>query len=226
MGGVARVRSRRGGVRAGDIETALRVKPAVAVEFAHFGIGADFMREFDQAAFEAATRSPNLTVFQQYLYVHPNGEHVEEARSHIETIRARIEDAIAAGRRSVTGFSLQQVRGPGAADSFGAIAISRSDRRTAFATDYANPEEAQLAAANACGANCDAFAFRNVCASLALSPSSRVRGMAWAYGEDNAVDGAVGECYRNGGRDCVPVHVQCTPTPPSQDSTPAAVSPR
>ncbi|MBC7769165.1 MAG: DUF4189 domain-containing protein [Phycisphaerales bacterium] len=206
-----------------DIETALRTRPAVAVEFAQFGIGADFMREFDDAAFEAATRRPSLITFQQYLYVHPNGEHVGVARSHIETIRARIEDEIAAGRRAIPGFSLAQDRGPGAADSFGAIAISRSGWRVAFATDYGNPSEAQLAAATACGAACDAFAFRNVCAGLALSPSSRARGMAWAYGEDNAVDGAVGECYRNGGRDCAPVHVQCTPTPSREESTPAAV---
>jgi hypothetical protein len=208
-----------------DIETALRTKPAVAVEFAEFGIGADFMREFDDAAYEAAMERPSLITFQQYLYIHPSGEHVGEAQSQIATIRARIEDEIAAGRRALPGFSLAQDRGPGAADSFGAIAISRSGWRVAFATDYGSPSEAQLAAANACGGACDAFAFRNVCAGLALSPSNRARGMAWAYGEDNAVDGAVGECYRNGGRSCVPVHVQCTPTPASEQSTPAAASP-
>lgn len=213
-----------------DIEMALRGKPSVAAEFAQFGLGVEIVREFDDAAYAAAISPRSLFDLRTYLYLYPNGAHAEEARTQIAEIYAWINEDQAAGQRATPGFSLAQDRGSGpASDSFGAIAISRSAWRVAFVTDYATDAEAEQAARNVCNGgsirDCDAYAFRNVCAALAVSPPDRRRGMAWAYGQDDAVRGAIEHCRERGGRSCAPVHSQCTPTtttealaPPSQES--------
>ncbi|MGH6951582.1 MAG: DUF4189 domain-containing protein, partial [Vitreimonas sp.] len=141
-----------------------------------------------------------------------------EARAQVQEIYAWIATDEAAGQRTLPGFSLAQSRGPGSAsDSYGAIAISRSTWRIAFSTDYATGEEAERAAAGVCNGgavrDCEAFAFRNVCAALAISPTDRRRGLAWAHARDDALRTAVAGCRERGGRACVPVHSQCTPTP-------------
>lgn len=210
-----------------DIETALHSNPAVIAEFAQFGIGGEIVREFDDATFARAMDPRSYLDLQRYLIVYPNGAHAAEARAEMQNIGDWVEGEIAAGRVAIPGFSLAQVRGPGAPDSFGAIALSRSSRRVAFSTDYASPLEAQRAAATACNGasagDCEAFAFRNVCAALALSPSNRsARGMAWSYSTDEAVKGSIDQCTARGGRNCAAVHAQCTPTPPAPT---AAVSP-
>jgi len=200
-----------------DIETAIRTKPTVAAEYAAFGVGGEVMREYDDAAYAAAIDPRSLETLQHYLAVYPNGAHVAEAQQQVAEINAWIAEDIAAGRAALPGFNLAQARGPGAADSFGAIALSRSTWRVAFSTDYADPMDAMRAAQSACNGSsvvdCDAFAFRNVCAALALSRRERARGMAWAYAQDDAVRGAVSQCRARGGSDCKPVHAQCTPTP-------------
>lgn len=196
-----------------DIQTALIGNPGVVAQFAQFGLGGDIIREFENAAYTSAVNPRSLFGLQIYLQVYPDGAHAAEAQTQIEEIYAEIAAEEAAGRATVPGFSLAQDRGSGpASDSFGAIAISRSSWRVAFATDYATGAEAEMAAARACNADCEAFAFRNVCAALAISPADRTRGMAWAHGRDDAVNGAVGQCRERGGRSCVAVHSQCTPT--------------
>lgn len=209
-----------------DIETAIRLKPTVAAEFAAFGVGGEVMREYDDAAYAASTDPRSFETLQHYLAVYPNGAHAAEAQQHIDEIYAWMAEDQAAGRAALPGFTLAQVRGPGAADSFGAIAISRSTWRTAFSTDYAEPMDAMQAAANACNGStvrdCDAFAFRNVCAALALSRDERARGMAWAYAPDDAVRGAIAQCRARGGSNCMSVHSQCTPTPPTPIQAPVA----
>lgn len=201
-----------------DIETALRLNPAVAAEFAQFGAGMEIMREYDDATFQAATDPRSLMRLQQYLIAYPSGLHAAEARAQIDEIYAWIAEDQAAGQRALPGFVLGNARGPGAPDSFGAIAMSRSTWRIAFSTDYAAPEDAMRAAAAACNGaavrDCDAYAFRNVCAALAVSPRERARGMAWAHGQDDAVRTAISSCRARGGGNCVAVHSQCTPTPP------------
>lgn len=216
----------RGDTLAGreDIERALRSNPTVAAEYAELGLGREILAEFDDAAYAAAVEDRSLIAFQQYLYIYPDGAHVTEARAKVDEIYAWIAEDQAAGRRALPGFSFAQVRGNGPAhDSFGAIGISRSTWRVAFSTDYATPQEAMQAAAGACNSasvrDCDAYAFRNVCAALAISPSDRRRGMAWAYGQDEAVRGAMMDCRQRGGRACVAVHSQCTPT--RTETTPA-----
>lgn len=208
-----------------DIELALHSNPAVAQDFAQFGVGVEILNELDERTWQAGTTpEASLTTLEQYLIVYPNGVHASEARTQIAAILSTIAQEQTAGQASLPGFSLAQVRGPGAADSFGAIGLSRGSWRVAFATDYPSPQEAMRAAQAACNrggaADCEAFPFRNVCAALALSPERR-RGMAWAYAVDRAVDGAVGQCRDNGGRHCVPVHSQCTPTPAEAQSSPA-----
>jgi tetratricopeptide (TPR) repeat protein len=208
-----------------DIEQALRSNAAVAAQFAEFGVGGEVMGELETAAYAAATSPRSLLSLQQYMALYPGGAHAAEAQALINEIYARIAEDQAAGQRTLPGFSMAQIRGSGpASDSFGAIAMSRSTWRVAFATDYATGEEAERAAAGACNnasvRDCDAYAFRNVCAALAISPSDRARGLAWAYAQDDAVDTAVGACRSRGGRACVSVHSQCTPTPPA--ATPAA----
>ena len=116
---------------------------------------------------------------------------------------------------------IAQARGAaGPDDSFGAIGLSRSRWRVAFVTDYADPGEAERAAAAACNASgvrdCEAYAFRNVCAAMAISPNDRRVGMAWAHAEDDAVRTSIQHCRSRGGQACVPVHSQCTPTPPEE----------
>lgn len=201
-----------------DIETAIRTKPNVAAEYAAFGVGGEVMQDYDNAAYAAAIDPRTLETLQHYLAVYPGGLHVAEARQQIAEIEAWIAEDIAAGRAALPGFNLEQVRGPGATDSFGAIALSRSTWRVAFSTDYADPMDAMHAAQSACNGSavrdCDAFAFRNVCAALALSRPERARGMAWAYGRDDAVRGSIAQCRARGGSNCQPVHTQCTPTPP------------
>ncbi|MBI3439187.1 MAG: DUF4189 domain-containing protein [Proteobacteria bacterium] len=200
-----------------DIEMALHANPAVAAQFAQFGVGQDIVRSFDDSTYAAASNPRSLVDLQVYLIVYPNGAHATGARAQINEILTSIAQSEAAGQRTVPGFSLGQSRGSGPQDdSFGAIAISRSTWHVAFATDYASAAEAELAAANACNSasvhDCDAYAFRNVCAALALSARERARGMAWSYGQDEAVEGAVDQCREHGGHACVPVHSQCTPT--------------
>lgn len=208
-----------------DIETALHSKPTVVADFARFGVGGEVVREFDEATFARAMDPQSLISLEQYLIVYPSGVHAAEARAQIQEINAWVADSQEAGRSAIPGFSLSQVRGPGSTDSFGAISLSRSTRRVAFSTDYASPDEAMRAAAGACNgslvSDCEAFAFRNVCAALALSPSVRsARGMAWAYGADDAVRGSVVQCRARGGRECVVVHAQCTPTPVTPATSP------
>ncbi|MEZ5957487.1 MAG: DUF4189 domain-containing protein [Hyphomonadaceae bacterium] len=209
-----------------DIEAAIRSKPGVAAEYAAFGVGGEVMREYDEAAYAAAVDPRSLETLRHYLAVYPSGLHAVEAQQQIDEIEAWIAEDIAAGRAALPGFNLEQVRGPGATDSFGAIALSRSTWRTAFATDYADPMDAMQAAQGACNGSavrdCDAFAFRNVCAALALSRAERARGMAWAYERDDAVRGSIGQCRARGGGNCKPVHVQCTPTPAEIVQTPTA----
>ncbi|HVK81739.1 MAG TPA: DUF4189 domain-containing protein, partial [Verrucomicrobiae bacterium] len=129
-------------------------------------------------------------------------------------------------RQKLPGFSFASVRGPGAEDSFGAVAMSRSRWRVAFSTEYANGDEAERAAAIACNAegarDCEAYAFRNVCAAIALSRPERARGMAWSHSQDDAVRTALGGCRARGGSACVAIHSQCTPTPSSEVRAPAA----
>lgn len=201
-----------------DIDTAIRLKPSVAADFAAFGVGGEIMRELDDAAY-AASADQGLEALEHYLAVYPNGAHAAEAQTRVADIHAWITTQQAAGQAALPGFNLAQVRGPGASDSFGAIALSRSTWRVAFSTDYAEPMAAMQAAAAACNGaavrDCDAYAFRNVCASLALSRAERARGMAWAYSVDDAVHGALSQCRARGGRNCLPVHTQCTPTPPT-----------
>lgn len=209
-----------------DVETALHSNPAVVAEFAQFNVGGELVRQFDDATFASAMEPRSQLGLQQYLIVYPNGAHAAEAQQQLDEIQDWVDSEIAAGRAAIPGFTLAQVRGPGAADSFGAIALSRSSRRVAFSTDYATPIDAQRAAATACdGASrgdCEAYAFRNVCAALALSPSNRsARGMAWSYNDDDSVIGAVQQCTARGGRNCVPVHVQCTPTPATATPAPS-----
>lgn len=209
-----------------DIETAIRTKSTVAAEYAAFGLGGDVMREYDDAAFASAIDPRSLEALGHYLTVYPNGLHAAEARQQIDEINAWIAEDIAAGRAALPGFNLEQVRGPGATDSFGALALSRSTWRVAFSTDYADPMDAMRAAQSACNGSavrdCDAFAFRNVCAAVALSRPERARGMAWAYGRDDAVRGSIAQCRARGGSNCKPVHTQCTPTPAEPIQTPAA----
>lgn len=206
-----------------DIDTAIRLKPAVAADYAAFGVGGEVIRELDDAAY-AASEDQGLEALEHYLAVYSNGAHAAEARQRVADIHAWIAERQAAGRAALPGFNLAQVRGPGATDSFGAIALSRSTWRVAFSTDYAEPMDAMQAAATACNGtavrDCDAFAFRNVCASLALSRAERARGMAWAYSVDDAVHGALSQCRARGGRNCLPVHTQCTPTPPEPVQAP------
>lgn len=200
-----------------DIENVLRSDPSVPAQFAQFGIGAEVMRNFEEAAYQSAMRAPSVTTLSQYLAIYPSGAHADAARAQMAEISARVEAEEAAGRRTIPGFRLTTARGAGAADSFGAIAISRSSGRVAFSTDYDHPQTAMLAAQRSCNAggvpDCDAFAFRNVCAALALSPE-RQRGMAWSYARDDALDAAIGQCRSRGGRACVAVHSRCTPTAP------------
>jgi hypothetical protein len=201
-----------------DIELALHSNPAVAAQFAQFGIGIDIVQSFDNSTYAAAMNPESLAALRVYLIVYPNGVHATEAHTRVDEIMTGIQRAEADGQQTIPGFSLAHARGAGPLDdSFGAIAISRSEWRVAFATDYASPAEADIAAANACNGasahDCDAYAFRNVCAALALSPRERARGMAWSYGQDDAVHGAVDQCREHGGHACVPVYSQCTPTP-------------
>jgi tetratricopeptide (TPR) repeat protein len=210
-----------------DIELALHGSPGVAADFAQFGVGGEIVRQFDDATYAAAADPRSLIGLRQYLYVYPSGAHAAEAQAQIQAIYAWIAEDEAAGRRRFPGFSFAQERGSGpASDSFGAIAISRSTWRVAFVTDYASDTEAERAAARVCNAasvrDCEAFAFRNVCAALAISPAERTRGMAWAYGEDDAVRGSISACRARGGSACVPVHSQCTPTPPAETPTPVS----
>jgi Tfp pilus assembly protein PilF len=208
-----------------DIDTAIRLKPGVAADYAAFGVGGEVIRELDDAAY-AASEDQGLEALEHYLAVYPTGAHAAEAQTRVADIHAWIAEQQAAGRAALPGFNLTQVRGPGARDSFGAIALSRSTWRIAFSTDYAEPMDAMQVAATACNGtavrDCDAYAFRNVCASLALSRAERARGMAWAYSVDDAVHGALSQCRARGGRNCLPVHTQCTPTPPEPVQTPAA----
>ncbi|MEZ6022378.1 MAG: DUF4189 domain-containing protein [Hyphomonadaceae bacterium] len=211
---------RRGNVIAGrqDIETALRSDPSVAADFALFGEGVEIMRELDDATYAGASDPGTLISLRQYLDVYPNGAHVAEARARIDEIYASIAAMEAEGQAALPGFAFAHDRGTGSPeDSFGAIAISRSTWRVAFSTDYDKPDEAQRAAARACNGgavqDCEAFAFRNVCAALAVSPRNRIRGMAWAYAQDDAVHDALAFCRGRGGANCVAVHSQCTPTP-------------
>lgn len=207
-----------------DINTAIRLKPGVAADFAAFGVGGEVIRELDDAAY-AASADQGLDALEHYLAVYPNGAHAADARQRVADIHAWITEQQAAGQAALPGFNLAQVRGPGAPDSFGAIALSRSTWRVAFSTDYAEPMAAMQAAATACNGaavrDCDAYAFRNVCASLALSRAERARGMAWAYSVDDAVHGALSQCRARGGRACLPVHTQCTPTPVAPTQAPA-----
>lgn len=200
-----------------DIELALRSNASVAADYAQFGLGLEAMREFDDATYAAATSPRSLEALQAYLTMYPNGVHANEARTQVAEIYAWIAEDEAAGRRTLPGFSFASARGPGAADSFGAIAMSRSRWRVAFSTDYASGEDAERAAALACNAggvsDCEAFAFRNVCAAIALSRPERARGLAWAHSQDDAVRTALGACRARGGSACVAIHSQCTPTP-------------
>lgn len=209
-----------------DMQTALISNPGVAAQYAEFGLGREEVRQFDDATFAAAMDPRSLISLQQYLYVYPDGAHAAEARVQIAEIYAWIAEDQAAGRQTVPGFSLAQDRGTaGPEDSFGAIGLSRSRWRVAFVTDYADPVEAERAAAAACNASgvrdCEAYAFRNVCAAMAISPNDRRVGMAWAHGEDDAVRTSIQHCRARGGQACVPVHSQCTPTPPEDAATPA-----
>lgn len=209
-----------------DMQTALIANPGVAAQYAEFGLGREEVRQFDDATFAAAMDPRSLISLQQYLYVYPDGAHVAEAQAQIAEIYAWIAEDQAAGRQTVPGFSLAQARGTaGPDDSFGAIGLSRSRWRVAFVTDYADPVEAERAAAAACNASgvrdCEAYAFRNVCAAMAISPNDRRIGMAWAHGEDDAVRTSIQHCRSRGGQACVPVHSQCTPTPPEEAPAPA-----
>lgn len=199
-----------------DIDLAMRGNPAVAGEYAQFGLGIEIVREFDDAAYAAASNPRSLLALRNYLAIFPNGAHAAAARDEVAEIYAWIAEDEAAGRQTLPGFSFASVSGPGAEDSFGALAMSRATWRVAFSTDYASGEEAERAAALACNANgvrdCEAYAFRNVCAALAVSPRERARGMAWAHGQDDAVRTALAGCRARGGRACVAVHSQCTPT--------------
>lgn len=212
-----------------DIEAAIRTKSTVAAEYAAFGVGGEVMREYDDAAYAAAIDPRSLETLRHYLAVYPGGLHATEAQQQIDEIEAWIAEDIAAGRAALPGFSLAQTRGPGATDSFGAIALSRSTWRVAFSTDYADPMDAMQAAQGACNGSavrdCDAFAFRNVCAALALSRAERARGMAWAYERDDAVRGSIAQCRARGGSNCQPVHAQCTPTPAEPIQAPVAAAP-
>jgi hypothetical protein len=189
-------------------------------------VGQDIVRTFDDSTYAAATSPRSLVALRMYLIVYPTGAHVVQARAQVNEIADGITTSEAAGQRALPGFSLGHAQGSGPQDdSFGAIAISRSTWHVAFATDYARPTEAQVAAANACNSagvhDCDAYAFRNVCAALAISPRERARGMAWAYGEDDAVHGAVAQCGERGGHSCAPVYSRCTPTRASGVATSA-----
>jgi|GEM_PF-3213502 len=210
-----------------DIQLALNGNPGVAAEFAQFGLGAEVVRELDDASYAAAINPRSLLSLQQYLYIYPDGAHASEARVQIAEIYALIAEEEAAGRLMLPGFSFEQARGSGpSSDSFGAIATSRSTWRVAFATDYATGVEAERAAAAVCNTasvrDCDAYAFRNVCAALAASPRERAQGLAWAHGQDDAVRTALASCRARGGGTCVPIHSQCTPTLPVEAATPAA----
>lgn len=203
-----------------DIELALHSNPAVAAQFAQFDVGQDIVLTFDDSTFTAANSPESLVGLRMYLIVYPNGAHAGQARAQVDAIMAGITRSETAGQQALPGFLLAHPHGGGPQDdSFGAIAISRSAWHVAFATDYASASEAELAAANACNAlsprNCDAYAFRNVCAALAVSPRERARGMAWSYGQDEAVEGALDECRDHGGHSCVSVYSQCTPTRPN-----------
>jgi tetratricopeptide (TPR) repeat protein len=207
-----------------DAEQALRDNPRVAAEFLRFGVGAELLNELEGAAYAAATNEPSLLSLRQYLYVYPDGAHAADARAQMVEINAWIAQEEAAGQRTLPGFSLASGRGSAPSDdTFGAIAISRSTWRIAFVTDYAGPDEAEREAATLCNSgsvrDCDAYAFRNVCAALAISPRERTRGMAWAYGRDDAVHGAIDHCRTRGGRSCVAVHSACTPA--QQETVPA-----
>jgi tetratricopeptide (TPR) repeat protein len=206
-----------------DMETALRSNPNVAAEYAQFGLGVEAMREFDDATYAAAADPRSLVSLRNYLMMYPNGAHRAEAQAQVDEIYAWIAEDQAAGQQSLPGYSFAAARGPGAPDSFGAIAMSHSRWRVAFSTDYASGEEAERAAAAICNANgvgdCQAFAFRNVCAAIAISRPERARGLAWAHGQDDAVRTAISGCRARGGSACMAVHSQCTPTP--QEQTPA-----
>jgi tetratricopeptide (TPR) repeat protein len=208
-----------------DATTALRTNPAVAAEFAQFGLGQEMVSELEEGAYASAINPRSLYSLQQFVYLYPNGAHTAEARAQISELEAWIVQQENAGQAALPGYTFAHARGPGAEDSFGAIAISRSGWRVAFSTDYASPDEAEQAAANACGAGagaCDAYAFRNVCAALALSPINRTRGLAWSYSRDDALSTAVASCTARGGRNCVAVHSQCTPTPEEGAAPPAS----
>lgn len=211
-----------------DVEQALRINPAATAQFADLGLGGEMVLALDDAMYAAALSPRALLELRNYLYMYPNGAHAAEAQALVDEIYASIAADQAAGRQTLPGFSLAQARGPAGPedDSFGAIAISRTGWRVAFATDYATPGDAEQAGRNACqsggSGSCEAFAFRNVCASLALSAGDRVRGMAWAHAEDDAVYTAVAHCRSRGGRACVPVHTQCTPTQADRSMTPGA----
>jgi tetratricopeptide (TPR) repeat protein len=208
-----------------DADTALRGNPAVAAEFAQFGLGQEMMGELEEGAYASATSPASIFTLQQFVYLYPNGARTAEARAQIAEFEAWIAQQEAAGRQALPGYSFAHARGPGAEDSFGAIAISRAGWRVAFSTDYASPDEAEQAAANACqsgAGRCDAYAFRNVCAALSLSPPDRTQGLAWSYSRDDALRTAIAGCQARGGRNCVAVHSQCTPTPDQAAATAAA----
>ncbi|HYD86337.1 MAG TPA: DUF4189 domain-containing protein [Vitreimonas sp.] len=213
-----------------DIELALQSNPGVAAEFAQFGVGVEIVREFDDAAYAVATEPRSLARLRQYLAVYPQGAHAAQAQTHIDEIHAWIAEEEGAGRLMLPGFSLAQTRGSGpASDSYGAIAISRSTWRIAFATDYATGEEAERAAAGVCHngsvRDCEAYAFRNVCAAVSISPRDRVRGLAWAHEQDDAVRTALAGCRERGGRSCVAVASQCTPSSQQAGAAASAASP-
>lgn len=206
-----------------DMETAIRSNPHVAAEFAQFSLGEEAMREFDDATYAAASQPRSLLSLRNYLIMYPNGAHRAEAQARVDEIYAWIAEDQAAGQQALPGFSFASVRGPGAEDSFGAIAMSRSRWRIAFSTDYGSGEDAERAAAATCNANdvgdCEAIAFRNVCAAIAISRPERARGLAWAHGQDDAVRTAIGGCRARGGSACMAVHSQCTPTPDQAPAT-------
>lgn len=203
-----------------DIELALRLNPAVVADFTQFGIGGEIVRNFDDQAYSMASRNGTMYPLYQYLSAFPNGAHAPEARAAMAAIQMELATEAEAARRAVPGLSLAQVRGDGpSSDSYGAIAVSPSTWSISFATDYATGGEAERAAANACARaigsprDCDAAAFRNVCAALAVSPRERIWVRAWSHTQDAAVGVARSECARRGGRACEAMHSQCTPTP-------------
>ncbi len=91
---------------------------------------------------------------------------------------------------------------------YGAIAINQQTGATGYSYDYSSRYAAERTALNHCKGNCRiAVYFRNTCASVAWSPSTKSYGWYYAGYMSETKRGALNKC---GYRDCRVVCSVCT----------------